>query len=112
MRVKEFVQEGTLVIRVQLPGMDPERDIRVVVADDVLTITAERLEEISEEHDADGGYRAESHYDSFRRSVALPAATAPGAVTATYRDGTLEVRVPAATTPPVRVPVTTGRPDR
>lgn len=110
MRIKEFLEDGVMVIRVELPGMDPERDIRVAVADDVLTISAERLEETAEEHDQAGGYHAESHYDSFRRSVALPPGTAADTVTARYDEGVLEVRVPVATVPPIRVPVQVGAP--
>ncbi len=108
MRIKEFMDGGTLVIRAELPGMDPEKDIRVVVADDLLTISAERMEETSQDLEDGGGYRAESHYDSFRRSVELPAGTGADAVTARYDDGVLEVRVPVASTPPLRVPITVG----
>jgi HSP20 family protein len=99
MRIKEFLDGNTLVVRAELPGMDPEKDIEITVVDDVLTIRAERLEEASEGREEPGGYRSECCYDSFLRSVALPAGTAADAVTAGYDHGVLEVRVAMATAP-------------
>ncbi len=106
LRVEEYEEEGTLVVRAELPGIDPEKDVEITVADDVLTIRAQR-EERSEHKDKDS-YRSELHYGSFYRQVALPAGSRESDVTATYRDGMLEVRVPMGTvetTQPVKVPV-------
>jgi HSP20 family protein len=92
LRVEEFVEDKTLVVRVELPGIDPEKDVDISVVDGSLVIRAEK-EEKSEKKDKDA-YRSEFHYGSFVRAVALPSGVDEGQIAATYRDGVLEVRVP------------------
>ena len=73
----------------------------------VLTIKAER-EEKSEKKEK-GSYRSEFRYGSFARSVALPAGASEEAVTASYTDGVLEVRLPLGEVPPPetkKIPIT------
>lgn len=109
LRVEEFVDEGALVVRVEVPGIDPEKDVEITVADGVLTIRAER-KEISENREKES-YRSELRYGSFERRVALPAGATEDDVSATYQDGMLEVRVPLGEVPvpePKRIPVTRG----
>jgi HSP20 family protein len=95
MRVEDYVDEGQYVVRAELPGIDPEKDVDITVDDGVLTIRAERQEEKKE------GGRSEFRYGSFTRSVSLPAGADEENVAASYRDGILEVRAPvrAATKP-------------
>lgn len=107
LRVEEFVEEGTLVVRAELPGIDPEKDVDISVADGVLRIRAEREEK--SEHKKKGSYRSEFRYGSFARTIALPAGASESDVAATYADGVLEVRVPVAAEPaeaPKKIPVT------
>ena len=109
LRVEEFVDEGALVVRVEVPGIDPEKDVEITVADGVLTIRAER-KEISENRGKQS-YRSELRYGSFERRVPLPAGATEDDVSATYQDGMLEVRVPLGEVPvpePKRIPVTRG----
>lgn len=110
LRVEEFVDAGTMVVRVELPDIDPERDVELSVADGALHIRAHR-EETSEKRDKDE-YRSEFRYGSFVRSLALPKGVEDKDITANYKDGILEVRVPMPTEeakPPVtKVPVTRG----
>lgn len=42
-RVEEFREDGVLVIRADLPGIDPETDVELTVSHGVLRIEAERL---------------------------------------------------------------------
>lgn len=91
-RMEQFRDDDALVVRGELPGLDPDEDVTITIADDVLTIAGERSERSKEERD--GGYHSEFHYGSFRRSVRLPAGAKVDDVTADYRDGILEVRVP------------------
>jgi HSP20 family molecular chaperone IbpA len=87
-RVEDYVSEGQYVVRVELPGIDPEKDIEITVDDGVLTVRAERREEKKE------GGRSEFRYGSFARSVTLPTGADEENVAASYRDGILEVRTP------------------
>ena len=109
-RVEELVDGNTLVVRAELPGIDPDKDVDVSVADGVLTIKAERQEK-SEHKDKDG-YRSEFRYVSFVRRLPLPGGVQQNDVTASYKDGLLEVRapLPAQTQEPAaaKVPVTRG----
>jgi HSP20 family protein len=108
LRVEEFVDEGTLVLRAELPGLDPDKDVELSIVDGVLHIRAERTEKT--EKKVEGTYRSEFRYGSFVRSVALPDGVDVDAITATYNDGILEVRtplpVPAEKPPVTKVPVT------
>ena len=87
-RVEDFVDQGQYVVRAELPGVDPEKDVDIRVEDGILTITAERREEKKQSD------RSEFRYGSFSRSVRLPAGADEEDVTASYRDGILEVRTP------------------
>lgn len=110
MRVEEYLEGDACVIRAELPGIDPDRDVEISVENGVLHLRAER-EERTEEEQPDG-YRSEFHYGSLTRSIRLPDGATDADVTATYQDGILEVRVPAprAATPPssVKIPVSRG----
>ncbi len=87
MRVEDFVRDGSYVIRAELPGIDPEKDVEVTVADGVLTIKAERREERADKH------HSEFHYGTLSRSVTLPAGADEEHVEAVYSHGILEVIV-------------------
>ncbi len=92
-RVEEAIEDGQVVVRAEIPGVDPEKDIEVVVDEGVLTIRA-RKEEKKDQRSA-RGYRTEFRYGSFERRVRLPKGTSAEVVSASYRDGVLEVRMPA-----------------
>lgn len=91
-KVEELVDDGKLVVRAELPGIDPEKDVDVSVSGNQLRIDAHR-EERQEEKEK-GGYRTEFRYGSFSRVLRLPEGASADDVTATYKDGVLEVRVP------------------
>lgn len=108
MRVEEFADDDTWVIRAQLPGVDPDKDVEVSIHGGVLTVTAERREETHEGEEGKPGYRSECRYGSYRRSLRLPVEVTPDDVQAIYTDGILEVRVPLSVEhpAPAKVPVT------
>lgn len=107
MRVEEYVEGDTCVIRAELPGIDPEKDVEISVADGVLHFRAERRERTDE--DRPHGFRSEFRYGSLARSIRLPEGASEADVKATYKDGILEVRVPAplesVATTPTRIPI-------
>jgi HSP20 family protein len=108
MRVEEFGEGDTWVIRAELPGVDPDKDVEVSIDGGVLTVSAERREETVEGEEGKPGYRSEFRYGSYRRSLRLPVEVTADDVKATYADGILEVRVPlsAEHPAPAKVPVT------
>jgi HSP20 family protein len=92
MKVEEFRDGDTLVVRAEMPGIDPDKDVEITVSDGMLHLSAERRSETTTEDKK--GYRSEFRYGSFSRSVRLPAGAGEEDVTATYDDGILEVRIP------------------
>ena len=94
LKLEEFIDDKTLVIRAELPGIDPEKDVELTVADGMLHIRAEREEK--SEHKEKDSYRSEFRYGSFARDVPLPTGTQADEIAASYKDGMLEVRVPVA----------------
>lgn len=92
MRVEEFEEDKTLVVRVEMPGLDPDKDVEIDVSDQKLHLRAERRQESKVEEK--GRYRSEFRYGSFTRTVPLPAGATDKDVKATYKDGILEVRIP------------------
>jgi HSP20 family protein len=85
--MESFTKDGRYVVRADLPGVDPDKDIEVKVDGDVLTIHGERHEE---EHD--NGH-SEVRYGAFTRSVRLPRGCDATSVSARYEAGVLEVSV-------------------
>lgn len=103
--VEDFVEDGSYVVRAELPGIDPDKDVTVTLENQVLTIRGERREEKKDKH------LQELQYGSFTRAMRLPAGTTADQVEATYTDGMLEVRVPVkdAETPVQAIAVKRGK---
>jgi HSP20 family molecular chaperone IbpA len=95
-RIEGYREDGNYVVRAELPGMDPEKDIQIQVHGTELSITAERSAKMH-----DKAY-TEFFYGTFTRSVRLPARALPDEVTASYDAGILEVTVPMRPDPEVR----------
>jgi HSP20 family protein len=91
----EIAKDGDdAVVRVELPGVDVEKDVNVEVDRGQLVIRGERRDEHSEEKD--GRTLSEVRYGSFRRSFRLPAHVTGEAISASYDAGVLTVRVAGA----------------
>lgn len=99
--VEDFIEDDHYVVRAELPGIDPDKDVTVSLDNGVLTIAGERREEKKDKN------LQELRYGSFTRAVRVPAGTTAEQVEATYNDGILEVRVPAKVedTPAKEIPV-------
>ena len=91
LRIEQYQEGETLVLRVDLPGIDPESDVDISVADDTLHIEARR-EEDAERMDKKG-YRSELRYGERSRSIPLPRGVSQDGIVATYEDGVLEIRI-------------------
>lgn len=78
MRLEDEMKEGRYEVRAELPGVDPDKDVDIMVRDGQLTIKAER----TEQKDFDG--RSEFAYGSFVRTVSLPVGADEDDIKATY----------------------------
>ena len=109
LRVEEYQEADTLVVKAEVPGIDPEQDVEITLAGNQLHIGV-RHEEKSE-HKSKHGYRSEFRYGTFSRTVTLPPGVNEQDLRATYNDGVLEVRIPIPEQPDTaarKIPITRG----
>lgn len=91
-QVETFRRDGNLVVRADLPGLKKE-NITIETDDDVLMISGERSDETRDERD--DFYRSERTYGRFFRAIQLPDGVNADQIEATFKDGVLEVTIPA-----------------
>jgi HSP20 family protein len=91
--VESFVQHGSLVVRADLPGIDP-KEVEVSVLGNVLTIKGERKRK--KEVKSEDYIRREVSYGSFERRMTLPEGVQTEKVKAQFKDGVVEVTMPLA----------------
>src|SRR6266480_3419081 len=92
-QVEAFERDGKLIVRADLPGLTKD-DINVEITDDAIKIRGERRQ--AKEENEEGYYRSERSYGSFYREIPLPSGVNPEEANATFRDGVLEITMPAA----------------
>ena len=90
-------RNGDLLYRIDLPGIDPVKDLTVTAEGDMLIIHGERREK--EEVEEGDYYRVETFRGTFERHIPLPAGTHANDISARYADGELEIVVPNAPRP-------------
>ncbi|MBO0868661.1 MAG: Hsp20/alpha crystallin family protein [Micromonosporaceae bacterium] len=91
----EITRDGQdALVRVELPGLDPAKDVTVEVDAGQLVVRGERRDERTEEQN--GRSLREVRYGSFRRSFRLPTHVTAESVSASYDAGVLSVRVTGA----------------
>lgn len=88
-----FREGDELVVRAEIPGIDPDEGLTIEIEDNVLRITGDKSveKEIEKEH----LYLHECRFGSFRRDVLLPEGVDIDAITAHVDHGVLTVRIPA-----------------
>jgi HSP20 family protein len=91
-QVEVFEKDGRLIVRAEVPGLKKE-DVKVEVTDEALIIQGERKRE--HEDKGEGLYRSERSYGRFYRVIPLPEGTSAEGARATFKDGVLEVSLPA-----------------
>jgi HSP20 family protein len=89
--VDMYETKNEVVVAVELPGVN-EKDIRLSITGDLLTIQGER--QWTDETREAGHYRQERWFGKFERALSLPIPVETGQVKATYRDGVLTVKLP------------------
>jgi HSP20 family protein len=90
--VDVFHRGNDLVVRADLPGLSPD-DVVVEVSQDAITISGERRQEHEEERGEI--YRFERTYGAFFRVIPLPEGAFVEQAKASFKDGVLEISVPA-----------------
>jgi HSP20 family protein len=83
--------DHALTVTAELPGVDP-KGVELTVEGDLLTIKGEKTEEKRDEQGEKRVY--ERAYGAFARSVRLPFAPDPDAVTASFDKGVLTLAMP------------------
>jgi HSP20 family protein len=94
--VKENGKAYTVVV--ELPGLD-EKDVKVQVEDDVLTISGEK----KVEHTDDKTHYSERSFGSFTRAFTLPSDADRNGIAATFAKGVLTLEIAKAATPRAEV---------
>lgn len=84
-RIEQLVEDGQFIVRAELPGVDPEKDVDVSVLNGVLSIRAERTEEKRDKT------HSEFHYGRLERTMPLPAGAREETASARYANGILEI---------------------
>jgi HSP20 family protein len=85
-------KDDRLTIRADLPGLSKE-DIKVEVTDTALTMYGERRGMHEEEQE--GVFRRERTFGTFYRTIPLPEGALTDQAKAEFRDGVLEITIPA-----------------
>jgi HSP20 family protein len=85
--VEQYPNGTSYVVRFEIPGVDPARDLTVSVQTGTLTVRAEHRQ------DGPDDEQSEFQYGSFARCIALPLGVDISDVSATCHNGILTVRI-------------------
>ena len=94
--VEAFESKGEFIVRADLPGMSKD-NVKIEVSDGELVIQGERKEE--KEQKEKGYYACERSYGAFYRALPLPDGVKTDEAKATFKDGVLEIAMPAGKVP-------------
>ena len=83
--------QDRIIVRAELPGMKRE-DIQIEFENGLLTIRGER--KLEKDNAGLSYHRVERQYGNFIRTFTLPRTVDPERITASYKDGVLELDVP------------------
>lgn len=90
-RVNVQEDDHNIKLTFEIPGLE-KSEIKVLVKDNVLSVTAER--KVETEHNENGFTRKEFSVGQFSRSFTLPDTVNVEKVSADYKDGLLVVELP------------------
>jgi HSP20 family protein len=86
-----YEDDQTLTFKVEVPGID-EKDIRVEIENNVLTVRGER--KLEKDVKEENFRRREGHYGVFSRSFMLPSAVDSDKIEVNYSHGVLAIQMP------------------
>ncbi|MFJ8580868.1 Hsp20/alpha crystallin family protein [Micromonospora sp. NPDC093277] len=101
-RVENYLDGDRYVVRAELPGIDPAKDVRITCTGESL-----RLDVVRRESHPDKAH-SEFHYGTFSRLITLPAGVKEETIAARYANGILEITATVAATEPTarEIPIT------
>jgi HSP20 family protein len=86
-----YEHDGNLVLKAELPGIDP-KDVDARVENNVLTLSGER--KLDNEVKKESYHRVERSYGAFSRSFTLPNVVDTDKIKAEFKDGVLRLVLP------------------
>jgi HSP20 family protein len=86
-KVEDYTEDGHYVIRAEVAGIDPDKELELWAGADYLTIRAVRSDKVEDKH------RTEFRYGSFSRTVQLPPTANADDVNADYANGILTIKI-------------------
>jgi len=89
-----YEDDQELTFKVELPGIE-EKDIKVEIENNVLTIHGER--KLEKDMKEESFRRMERYYGAFSRSFTVPSTVNPDKIEANYVDGVLTIQLPKRT---------------
>ncbi len=92
-RTEMHEENGQVVIKAELPGMQ-KKGLDITLEGNTLTIKAEKKQEKREKGDDKTSHIREQYYEQYVRSISLPFPVDSGTVSATFKRGVLELRLP------------------
>ena len=95
-RIENYLEGDQYVIRAELPGIDPAKDVRITFAGGELRLEVERKEVVHPDK-----IHSEFHYGSSFRTIPLPTGVIEKTIAAHYIDGILEITAKVAEPTPV-----------
>jgi HSP20 family protein len=97
--IEVFERDNRFIVRAELPGLKKE-EVKIDVTHDELTIEGER--KLEKKQEEEGFYRTERTYGNFYRRIVLPDHVKAEDAVATFKDGVLEIEMPAIPVPEVK----------
>ncbi len=103
-RIEQYQKDDRYIVRAELPGVDPTKDIEVTAEDGYLRLVVSRQEESKDSS------RTEFRYGTFHRTIALPPGAKADTILATYTEGILEVTMKIGEPKPIgkHIPIAIG----
>jgi HSP20 family protein len=85
--------DKAVYVKAEIPGLD-EKDLNVIMKENMLTISGEKKEEKTEEDKKRNYYYCERSFGSFSRTIVLPEGIKADEVKAHYKNGILDIELP------------------
>ena len=86
-KIEDYTEDDHYVVRAEIAGIDPEKELEVWAGSGYLTIRAVRSGKLEDKH------RTEFRYGSFSRTVQLPSDADTDDVTTEYSHGVLTIKL-------------------